>query len=149
VALHVYPVRRPGFALGLGGDGLWARARAPVVDLDGIATGERLVRQVQGLSGLVSLNFGHADGWSHISAGAGPLRFANTLSGTGAEPETGSSPYLLTVNAGAGARWFLSRHIAVMFDIRFYFTRAEAASPNAAGRQAQRLVLLSAGLAIK
>ena len=76
---------------------------------------------------------------------------SDTLTGTGAEPEANpdSSRYLLTINAGGGARWFLSRHVAVMFDIRFYFTRAEAASPNAAGRQAQRLLLLSAGLAIK
>jgi len=149
-ALHVYPVHRPGFALGVGGEALLARARAPVVDLEGTPTGARLVRQLQGLSGIVSLNFGHADGWSHISGGAGPLRFTNAVSATGVDPETeDSSPYLLTINAGGGARWFLSRHIAVMFDVRFYFTRAEAASPGAAGRQAQRLVLLSAGLAIK
>ena len=147
--LHLYLARRPGFALGIGGDGLLVRARAPVVDLEGTPTGERLVRQLQGLSGVVSLNFGHADGWSHISAGAGPLRFKNVLSGPGVGTGTDDSAYLLTVNAGGGARWFLTRHIAFMFDVRFYFTRAEPASGDAAGRQAQRLVLLSAGLAIK
>jgi len=148
--LHVYPVRRTGFALGLGGDGVLVRARAPIVDLEGVATGDRLVRQIQGLSGVVSLNFGHSDGWSHISAGAGPLRFKNASSGAGPGPGTeNTSPYLLTLNAGGGARWFLSRHVAFMFDVRFYFTRPEAASLDSAGRQAQRLVLLSAGLAIK
>jgi len=148
--LHFYPVRRQGFTVGIGGEGLLARGRSDVLDATGAPTGARIVRHLQGLAGIVSLNFGHADGWSHISAGVGPLKFKTaispppTLPGDAADP-----PYALTVNGGAGARWFLSRHAAVGFDIRFYFTRAAVGSPGSAGREAARLVLLSAGVTIK
>jgi hypothetical protein len=145
--LHVYPLRRRGFALGIGGEGLLARGRRAVLDEAGTQTGERIVRQLQGLAGIVSLNFGHANGWSHVSGGIGPLRFKNAL--VPALPGAQDGAYALTVNGGGGARWFLSRHAAFGFDVRLYFTRAAAGSTGSAGRQAARLVLLSAGITIK
>ena len=148
--LHVYPLRRGRLALGLGGEGLLARGRSALGSAGGAPTGNHVVRQLQGLSGIVSLNFGHEDGWSHISGGLGPLRFKNAFSATLTVPTpVADAPYLLTLNAGAGARWFLSDHVAFGFDLRMYFTRAEAGTTASAGRQAARLMLLSAGVTIK
>jgi hypothetical protein len=150
--LHVFPVRRVGFAVGLGAEGLLVRTGADVVDETGALTGERVTRQLMGLAGSVSLNFGHEDGWSHVSAGLGPLRFTNTMTPAPAlpgAPVEADAAYALTLNAGAGARWFLSRHIAFGFDIRFYFTRASEGAPGAAGREAARLTMLSVGVTIK
>ncbi len=148
--LHVYPLRGPGLALGIGGEGLLARGRSALVDAGGAPIGNHVVRQLQGLSGIVSLNFGHQGGWSHISGGLGPLRFKNAFSPTLTLPTPAAdAPYLLTLNAGAGARWFLSDHVAFGFDVRMYFTRAEAGTSASASRQAARLMLLSAGVTIK
>jgi hypothetical protein len=147
--LHFYPLRRQGFAFGIGGEGLFARGQADAIDVTGVPTGEQIVSQLQGLAGMISLNFGHADGWSHISAGLGPLKFKTAISPAPTLPATVDAPYALTANAGAGARWFLARHTAIGFDIRVYFTQAAAGSPGSAGRPAARLVLLSAGVTIK
>ncbi len=148
--IHVYPGRRRGIALGVGAEGVLVRAQARINDAAGVLTEARVVRQLQGLSGIVSVNFGHADGWSHISAGAGPLRFTNTISPpAAAQALDDTAPYALTLNAGAGARWFLSRHAAFGFDVRFYFTRARATAPGLTGRESGRIVLLSAGVTIK
>lgn len=148
--LHIYPVRRARLALGLGGEGLLVRGRSELVDTAGAPIGNHVVRQLQGLSGIVSLNFGHEGGWSHISGGLGPLRFKNAFSATLTLPTPApDAPYLLTLNAGGGARWFLSDHVAFGFDVRMYFTRAEAGTTAAAGRGAARLMMLSAGVTIK
>ncbi len=147
--LHVYPVRRARMALGLGGEGVLVRARADIINADGVLTGQRVVRQLQALAGIVSLNFGHAGGWSHVSAGFGPLRFKNALAPAAVPESAIEAPYRLTLNAGAGARWFLSNHVAFGFDLRMYFIRADVATGASAGHEAARLMLLSAGVTIK
>lgn len=151
--LHVFPVRREGFALGLGGEGLWARTGADIVDATGNPTGRRVVRHLQGLAGIVSLNFGHEGGWSHVSAGVGPLKYTNSLSPAPAPPPGAADDeeraYAWTLNAGGGARWFLRRHVGVGFDVRFYLTRVAPQTATSAGRGAARLVLLSVGMTIK
>ena len=151
--LHVFPVRREGFALGVGGEGVWARTAADTLDVAGNPTSRRIVRHLQGLAGIVSLNFGHEGGWSHVSAGIGPLKYTNSLS-PAPVPSAGAaddeeSAYAWTLNAGGGARWFLTRHAGVAFDVRFYLTRAAPQTTTSAGRGAARLVLISVGLTIK
>jgi hypothetical protein len=150
--LQFFPVRREGFALGLGGEGLWARTGADILDAVGDPTGRRVVRHLQGLTGIVSLNFGHEGGWSHVSAGMGPLKYTNSLSPAppplpAADDE--DRAYAWTLNAGGGARWFLTRHVGVGFDVRFYLTRAAPQTTTSAGRGAARLVLISVGMTIK
>jgi hypothetical protein len=151
--LHVFPVRREGFALGLGGEGLWARTGADIVDAAGNPTGRRIVRHLQGLAGIVSLNFGHEGGWSHVSAGVGPLEYTSSLSPAPPPVPSGGddeeSAYAWTLNAGGGARWFLARHVGVGFDVRFYLTRAAPQTATSAGRETARVVLISVGMTIK
>lgn len=89
-----------------------------------------------------SVNFGHANGWSYLSAGIGRGRLHGRLASgaTGAATLGGSASGSSGVaagetglvrnedvragmgvwNVGGGARWYRSRRMAVGFDIRFH-----------------------------
>jgi hypothetical protein len=89
----------------------------------------------------VSFNFGSADGWSYLSAGMG---FAEVNTATSEIPmsRTIESGRLSSINIGGGARWFRSRHLAFVFDVRFHLISAkERALPL---RSTPRTMLLSA-----
>lgn len=58
----------------------------------------------------LSYNFGTSDGWSYLSAGVGVARVKS-------EP-SGLSESVQAFNWGGGARWFLSQHFGIGFDIR-------------------------------
>jgi outer membrane protein with beta-barrel domain len=76
----------------------------------------------------LSLNFGTADGWSYISAGIGQAKARVTTSafvtGSGDTAVTTEGAALSTslraLNVGGGARWFIRRHLAISFDVRFH-----------------------------
>ena len=144
---HVYPLRGRSFALGIGGEVMMARGRAQQVNP---ATGEEvgiIVRQrIVGMSPQVSLNFGHREGWSYLSAGMGPLSFESYL---GDELPSEAPPKKPTINMGGGARWFLNSHLAFTLDVRFYLTRPEDPTGPFPGRQRTRLLVMSAGVGIK
>lgn len=145
--VHVYPLRGRSIALGIGGEMMIARGRSQQTDA---ATGEPLglpiEQRIVGISPQLSLNFGHRDGWSYLSAGMGPLSF-ETFQAEVAPAET--PPKKSTINMGGGARWFAKPHLAFCFDIRFYLTRPEEITGPFPGRQRSRLLIMSAGLAFK
>jgi hypothetical protein len=145
VGVTFYPIRRQSFALGIGGEGLLARGQSQPVDAGGLPLGPQIERRLQSLAGQVSFNFGHRDGWSYISAGMGPLLF-ETFQGTA--PQV-SPPRDMTLNFGGGARWFISRHFAVCFDMRFYETKPTPTTLTNAGRERNRILVLSIGAAFK
>ena len=68
-----------------------------------------------------SLNFGTSAGWSYLALGAGPVRLRSEATGAG---ELTTSK--LSVSIGAGARWFMTDHLGVGFDLRVltFSTRA-------------------------
>ena len=144
--VHVYPFRGKGFALGLGGEGLIARGREEPTAADGTPLGPPVQQRLRSLAGTLSLNFGHREGWSYVTAGMGPLQFATFQGDT---PPADPPPQQLTLNWGGGARWFLTSHVAFGFDIRFYLTKAQEASALYAPRDANRLLIMSAGLSFK
>jgi hypothetical protein len=143
VGAHVFVFRGRNIALGLGGEGVIARGRAHSDEDD--ATGQAFQQRLRGVSGVVSLNFGYRDGWSYVSAGIGPLSFATVV--VGEEPADGP-PSQSTINLGAGARWFASRHVAFCFDLRFYQTEPELRTAYP-GRQRTQIKVFSAGIAIR
>jgi Outer membrane protein beta-barrel domain len=100
---HVYLLNLGPARLGLGVNIIQVRGTAT----DANATFRTVAPQL-------SFNFGTSDGWSYLSLGAGTAR-VNAL-------ETGSSS---AINAGGGARWFVTRHIAVGFDIRLHRIAAD------------------------
>jgi hypothetical protein len=103
-------------------------------------------QELKGLSGQVSLNFGDRNGWSYLSGGMGPVTFKSFL---GETSPTAAAPNKMTINMGGGARWFFARHVAFMFDVRFYLIRPEVVTGPFPGRQRSRLVFLSGGVSFQ
>ena len=108
VGAHVYLFSVGPSRVGVGASYLSARG-----------TTDTVTAHVTSLAPQVSFNFGSRTGWSYLSAGAGTASVRTTavqLTGT-AEQETGA---VLTMNFGGGARWFLTSHLGVGFDIRWH-----------------------------
>jgi hypothetical protein len=146
VGVTFYPLKWKKLTLGLGGEGVIAHAvESGVNDQTGELEGPRIERRFQSFAGTISLNFGHGQGWSYVSAGLGPLRF-QTFAG---DVPSSAPPFKATQNFGAGARWFTNSHIAFCFDVRFYLTKPEETTVEFPGRLRQRVSVFSAGIAIK
>lgn len=145
IGANVYFLREKKIKLGLGAETVIARATSSGADATGAITGPRVERRLQGFAGEFSLNFGHRQGWSYVSAGIGPLRF-QTFTG---ELPTEAPPFEMTQNFGAGARWFATEHIAFCFDLRFYLTNPADQIGTNPGRERMRLLVFSAGVSIK
>lgn len=93
------------------------------------------------LAPQVSFNFGTSDGWSYLSSGAG---FTKATARTIGDVELSrSSGWLLTINAGGGARWFLSRRIAFGFDARLHRVGSSDTMPAA------MLFSIAAGISLR
>jgi hypothetical protein len=118
---HVYPLGLGPARLGIGASVVYARATAP----DTVLTMQMIVPQL-------SFNFGTSNGWSYLSAGAGPVRIRTTRTFN-----------TRSINAGGGARWFLNNHMAIGFDIRMHKLAARGALPQTT------LVSASVGLSLK
>jgi hypothetical protein len=141
---HVYVWRGRTMALGVGGEAMFARAQHALVESTGKKTGVVIDRRLQSVAGQLSLNFGHRDGWSYLTAGLGPTAFESYLAG--ATPD-GDRP--ASLNFGGGARWFNWEHLAFTADLRFYGTKPANATANTAARVRKNLVVFSGGIAIK
>jgi hypothetical protein len=98
VGAHVYPFSLGAARVGIGANIIRARGTATNAE----ATVELIAPQI-------SFNFGTSNGWSYLSAGVGTARVEADIPAT-----------VQALNGGGGARWFLNRHLAVGFDIRFY-----------------------------
>ena len=119
---HVYLFNLGPARLGLGINVVGVRGTA----IDATATMNILAPQL-------SFNFGSSEGWSYLSAGAGTARVN--------AGETASSS---AINAGGGARWFIRRHIAVGFDLRWHKIAADGATMDAS-----TLFAASVGFSVK
>jgi hypothetical protein len=62
-------------------------------------------------------------------------------------------PRLTGIHYGGGARWFLNKHVAFSFDLRFYRIPEQppedSATPRVPFQPKSRLFLASAGLSFK
>jgi hypothetical protein len=147
MGVQVYPIRKGSLALGIGAEALIARGRSQPVDATtGDPVGLPIEQRLISVSPQLSLNFGHREGWSYLTAGMGPLTF-ETFQGAAAPSEAPARKN--TINMGGGARWFNFRHLAFTFDVRFYQTRPEPATAVHPGRQRSKLLVMSAGVAFK
>ena len=122
VGAHVYLFSLGPARLGIGAN--YIEVRGTATDAD--ATLETIAPQL-------SFNFGTSDGWSYLSVGAGTARVNAVASASSS-----------AINAGGGARWFLKRHLAVGFDVRFHMIAADG---DTMGKSTQ--VSASVGLSVK
>lgn len=147
VGVHVYLLRGKNMAFGLGGEGVLAGANKQPIDSEtSLPSGDPIHQRLKGMSGQISLNFGHRDGWSYLSAGMGPLGYY-TYRGTARPAEAPTIKN--TINLGAGARWFTSRHFAFTFDLRFYQTKPQEPTQSYPGRLRANIRVMSAGISIR
>jgi hypothetical protein len=142
--VHVYPIRRRGWALGIGGEWLYSRARLDIMPVDETAAGRTIARRFESLSGQVSLNFGHRDGWSYLSGGIGPLTFD-----TWDETNSPDGVRAMTINYGGGGRWFTRPRLAFTFDVRFYATRPSEPTTVVGARGKQTVMVISVGVSVR
>jgi hypothetical protein len=114
IGAHFYPWRGR-VTLGLGASLLRASAtQSPAADA--LPTDPTVESRIAAFTPQLSLNFGTARGWSYVSAGYGWTRRS-----TGDASDTiVDGPNLGTLSYGGGARWFVTRHVAFSFDLRFY-----------------------------
>ncbi len=117
--------------LSFGATGFVAEGRATGVDAPTMAT------RMLAAAPHAALNFGHRDGWSYLSIGAGMAKVRATQDG--AEDQPASSG--LAFHYGGGARWFVREHLAVSLDLRFWALTprpATTARPRAARHDPHR-----------
>ena len=152
---HVYPLTVFGKRMGVGLNIARVRGTSSTVTAARVTSGQtgqtgstaaRVLPDVEStlttIAPQVSFNFGTVDGWSYLSAGAGlgsietratPVAGASQTATAAATRSSGS---VMSINFGGGARWFLNRHMAFGFDVRFHRLspgREQAASPGTPG----------------
>ena len=150
IRAHFYPVRGQVRSLGVGFEALRGRGRKELV-ASGEPTGVVVGQVLEGFAGLVTLNFGHRNGWSYLVGGLGPVRVRNYVTAPDALP-TPAPAGKVALTYGGGARWFKTDHLGFSFDVRFYDLKpiaTVATVPATPGRGRQHLLLMSAGIAIR
>lgn len=178
----IVPAR--GFGLEVGGDVLFfslGPARVGVGARGTIARGTSMdaVQSMRLVSPGLSFNFGHADGWSYLSAGLGRASMhgrlaagstgANTVGAAGSSGTTAGTgsasdavPIAATLlpnadvratastwHVGGGARWFMRRHMGVGFDIRFHKVGQGEADGSTQATPGSTLVAVAVGLSLR
>jgi hypothetical protein len=142
---QVFVLRRPGWAVGVGaealrGHGKHQRAATPTTE-----AGPVVQQRLDGVFGLLTVDFGDLTGWSYLAAGMGPMRFQAFKDDPPGPPAAGQ----LTFNFGGGAQWFSTQHAAFAFDLRFFQTKGSVATQISAGRGPHRMLLMSVGVSLK
>jgi hypothetical protein len=153
---HVYPIRIKSAAIGIGATWGFARGRTTPPELPPGTTPPlvpvpEVTTQTTSLVPQVSLNFGHALGWSYLSAGLGQTRVeseARALTGT-IQYTPRDSEWIKTINFGGGARWFVNDHLGVSFDLRWYKLSIVPASNTHPGAPRASLLTAAVGVSLK
>jgi hypothetical protein len=65
-----------------------------------------------------------------------------------ASPTPSDEERLFTIDYGGGARWFIKRHLAFSFDVRFYAINPGTVGPNV-GSPRTTLLIMGAGISLK
>lgn len=138
VGAHLYPLPLGSWRLGVGVDVFLARATAttPTTSSSSSATSDITTAAVtvpdvkvtqRVVLPQISINFGTGRGWSYLSTGAGSARVKATAD---SDVVTTSR---LAVSVGGGARWFLTGHVGVGFDLRALWLGSRATFAASAG----------------
>jgi hypothetical protein len=155
VGAHVYLARLGPMTLGVGATYLTARkSTVPPEIAEGPTppppvTIPEVTTRMSSLAPQVSLNFGHASGWSYVSVGLGQSNVESeaVLAPPGATVfQPLESGWTTTLNYGGGARWFLNDHVGIGFDLRWHTLSTVPTTATHPG--APRTTLFTAGLGV-
>lgn len=144
---HVYVFKWRAITFGLGADVTVARSRRrggeTAYGIVGRSTTERFMHAAPQLS----FNFGDGDGWSYLSGGIGTSTWSIVPDG---QPKAAPDVQRLkTINYGGGARWFIKRHLAFSFDVRFYAIDPSEPIPGLPNGPRTTLLMMGAGVSVK
>jgi len=147
LGLHLYFLKWKQLTFGIGGEVVGLRAHN-VPPSDAAASDLRPVTEkFLSASPQLSFNFGGRNGWSYISGGIGLSQWS--IVPDGAESHDADIERLRTFNYGAGARWFMKRHLAFSFDVRVYSIDAGAPALGFQGSPRSTLTVIGAGISVK
>ena len=145
VGAHLYPLRWRTVTFGIGGElEICLGRRSTVVGDAPDTTLSKLETRFQSLAPQISLNFGHRQGWSYISAGIGRASYWVHSGGTAVV--NASDVSLTAINYGAGARWFFSAHLAFTLDLRLYSIPPNPPTDTRYGTSRMNQFVVSSGL---
>jgi Outer membrane protein beta-barrel domain len=123
----------------IGATGLVAQGRATGIDAPTVTT--RMFAAAPHLAWA----FGHRDGWSYLSVGAGAASVRSDADGQSSSPTTWGLAY----HYGVGARWFVREHVAVSLDLRFWALTPRAATADRPSAPANTRIAIGAGLSLR
>ena len=124
--------------LGVGLSGLLSQGRAT-----GLAPAPTVTTRFLAAAPHASMNFGHAQGWSYLSAGVGLAKVTSEYDDGASEP----AKWGTAIHYGGGARWFLNERVAVSLDLRFWALTPRPATTARPRAPATTRIALGAGLA--
>jgi hypothetical protein len=153
---HVYLLKWRSAAIGAGATWLYAKGTTRPPEVSGTTPPPApaipdVTTRVSSLVPQVSLNFGHAMGWSYLSAGLGltGVESRAVLASSSIEFIPRDSGWVKTLNFGGGARWFIRDHFGVGFDLRWHKLSLVQASATHPGAPQATLVTAGVGVSIK
>jgi hypothetical protein len=147
VALHLYLFKWKAVTFGLGGQVTVAQAATSGSVVDSQTVLRAVTERFTSATAQLTFNFGHGNGWSYISGGIGPSQ--RTVVPAGAGVSAADAERLLSLNYGAGARWFIKRHVGFTFDVRWHQLSAGTPVDELPASPASTLLILSAGVTLK
>jgi hypothetical protein len=145
--IHLSILKWKAVTFGLGGLMTLGRAHASAFNVENQPIRRAVTQRFTSLTPQLSLNFGTGDGWSYISGGIG--RSTWTVVPEGGRLQLGDEERLRTINYGGGARWFIKRHVAFTFDVRFHDRDPGMSHDGLPGTPRARLIVIGAGMSIK
>ncbi len=146
--IHVYPLKWRAITFGIGGEVVVARAHHGAAVLTGqVEPGNAVTERFVSAAPQLSFNFRGSNGWSYISGGIGPSVWQVVPDGQ--EVTSADEERLRTVNYGAGARWFIKKHLSFSLDVRIW--QVDPGSPHFGypGSPRANILIISAGIAAK
>jgi hypothetical protein len=144
---QVYLLKWKAVTFGIGADLTLARAHQKEQQLSSSTYGRATTERFTHVAPEISFNFGDGDGWSYISGGLGTSTWS--IVPDGAEPTPADTEHLKTINYGGGARWFIKRHLAFSFDVRFYAIDPSTPLPGLPSGPRTTLLIMGAGISVK
>jgi len=129
--VHVNVFRLGVATFGIGGSAIFVKkANAPFKTTAGVPTTPSVTTEVTSLNPQISINFGRRLGWSYLSGGYSTAKVKSSASAFGTTVPAAAAPELWNpgFNYGGGARWFMKRHLAASFDVRFVQLSSRAAT---------------------
>ena len=150
---QVYFFRWRAVTFGIGGEYAASRGRKSPPDAPGgsTATDATTLRETEetfsSKGTALSFNFGTGHGWSYVSGGLARSTWSLVPADRAAFPSDAEK--LKTINYGGGARWFIKRHLAFSFDVRFYAINPGAPYLTFPGSPRKTLLVIGAGVSVK